>query len=103
LLHVIDVSSSGRDPVEDFLTISRELELYNADLLGKPQLVAASKMDALDEPERIAVLRDFCNERDLELFTISAVTGLGLKELVNALGKRVEELRKANEIVGAEF
>ena len=97
LLHVIDVSSTGRDPVEDFLTISRELELYNADLLGKPQLVAASKMDALDEPERVAALRDFCNERGLELFTISAVTGLGLKELVNALGKRVEELRKANE------
>src|SRR5436305_7352514 len=97
LLHVIDVSSTGRDPVEDFLTISRELELYNADLLGKPQLVAASKMDALDEPERVAALRDFCNERGLALFTISAVTGLGLKELVNALGKRVEELRKANE------
>src|SRR5438132_3165562 len=94
LLHVIDVSSTGRDPVEDFLTISRELELYNADLLGKPQLVAASKMDALDEPERVQALRDFCNERGLELFTISAVTGLGLKELVNALGKRVEELRK---------
>ena len=103
LLHVIDVSSTGRDPVEDFLTISRELELYNADLLGKPQLVAASKMDALDEPERVAALRDFCNERGLELFTISAVTGLGLKELVNALGKRIEELRKANEVVVAEF
>jgi GTPase len=99
LLHVIDVSSTGRDPVEDFLTISRELELYNADLLGKPQLVAASKMDALDEPERVTALRDFCNERGLELFAISAVTGLGLKELVNALGKRVEELRKANEVV----
>ena len=50
LLHVIDVSSTGRDPVEDFLTISRELELYKADLLEKPQMVAASKMDALDDP-----------------------------------------------------
>jgi GTPase len=99
LLHVIDVSSTGRDPVDDFLAISRELELYNADLLGKPQLVAAAKLDALDEPERLARLRDFCGERGLELFAISAVTGLGVKELVNALGKRIEELRKADEVV----
>jgi GTP-binding protein len=99
LLHVIDISSTGRDPVDDFLTISRELELYNADLLGKPQLVAASKMDALDEPERLERLRAFCSERGLELFAISAVTGLGLKELVTALGKQVEGLRKANDVV----
>jgi len=99
LLHVIDISSTGRDPVDDFLTISRELELYKAELLGKPQLVAASKMDALDEPERLARLSEFCRERGLELFAISAVTGLGLKELVTALGKRIEELRKANEVV----
>src|SRR5436853_7687173 len=97
LLHMIDISSTGRDPVEDFLTISRELELYKADLLAKPQLVAASKMDALDEPERLERLRAFCDERGLELFPISALTGLGLKELVNALGKRVGEMRKARD------
>lgn len=99
LLHVIDVSTTGRDPVDDFLTISRELELYNADLLGKPQLVAASKLDALDEPERLDRLREFCDGRGLELFVISAVTGQGLKELVTALGKRVEEMRKASDVV----
>jgi len=99
LLHVIDISSTGRDPVEDFQTISRELELYKADLLSKPQLVAASKMDAMDEPERLERLRAFCDERGLELFPISAVTGLGLKELVNALGRRVDAMRKANDVV----
>jgi GTP-binding protein len=98
LLHVVDVSSTGRDPIADFLTISRELELYKTDLLGKPQLVAASKMDALDEPERLERLRAFCGERGLTLFPISAVTGLGLKELVNALGKRVDELRKVSDV-----
>jgi GTP-binding protein len=98
LLHVIDISSTGRDPVDDFLTISRELELYKADLISKPQLVAASKMDALDEPERLERLRAFCDERKLALFPISAVTGQGLKELVNALGKRVDELRKASDV-----
>ncbi|MFL6276828.1 MAG: GTPase ObgE [Blastocatellia bacterium] len=103
LLHVIDVSTTERDPVDDFQTISRELELYNADLLGKPQLVAASKMDALDEPERLSRLREFCDGRGLELFAISAVTGQGLKELVTALGKRVEEMRKAGEPVVADL
>src|SRR5262249_24200321 len=62
LLHVVDVSSTGRDPIDDFLTISRELELYKRDLLLKPQMVAASKMDALDEPDRLERFRGFCQE-----------------------------------------
>src|SRR6185369_10463601 len=57
LVHVIDVSSTGRDPIEDFATISRELELYKADLLSKPQIVAASKMDAVDDSARVENLR----------------------------------------------
>lgn len=93
LLHVIDVSSTERDPVADFLTISNELKLYKADLLDKPQMVVASKMDALDEPVRVDQLRAFCESRGLELFTISAVTGQGLKPLINELGRRVEQLR----------
>jgi GTP-binding protein len=94
LVHVIDVSSTGRDPVDDFLTISRELELYKADLLAKPQIVAASKTDALDEPARVARLREFCEARELQMFEISAVAGYGLNEFVSAVGARVEEMRK---------
>lgn len=97
LVHVIDLSSTDRDPVEDFLTISRELKLYKEELLAKPQIVAASKMDALDEPARLERLRAFCNERGLELFEISAVTGLGIKEFVNAIGARLVEIRSASE------
>ncbi len=93
LLHVIDVSSTDRDPVEDFLTIGRELELYKADLLGKPQMVVASKMDALDDPERVERLREFCRERGLEMLEISAVTGAGINQLITALGKKIDELR----------
>jgi GTP-binding protein len=95
LLHVVDVSATGRDPVEDFVTISRELELYKSDLLRKPQMVAASKMDALDEPERVKRLREFCEGRGLDLFEISAVTGAGVDRLVYALGSKVEEISKA--------
>jgi GTPase len=93
LLHVIDVSSTERDPVADFLTISNELKLYKVDLLDKPQMVVASKMDALDQPARVEQLREFCQTHELEFFAISAVTGQGLKPLVNELGRRVEQLR----------
>jgi len=102
LLHVIDVSSTGRDPVEDFQIISRELQLYSAELTAKPQMVAASKMDALDDPDRVEMLRRFCEERGLDLFEISAVTGRGINALVNALGARVEKMRQPiEELVSA--
>ncbi len=97
LLHVVDVSSTGRDPVDDFGKISRELELYKAELLDKPQMVVASKMDALDEPERVESLKAFCERRGLELLEISSVTGLGIKDLIYRLGKQVEEIQGAEK------
>ena len=85
LVHLVDVSGgSGRDPVEDFDTIRRELDLYNADLLKKPQLVAANKIDAVDEPKRVTALEKRARKLKLPFFRISAVTGEGVKELVEA-------------------
>jgi GTP-binding protein len=98
LAHVIDVSSTGRDPVDDFLTISREIELYNADLLGKPQVVAASKMDAVDDPARVERLREFCDYRGLKMFEISAVTGYGIDDFVTAVGTKLEQIRAASRV-----
>jgi GTP-binding protein len=97
LAHVIDVSSTGRDPVDDFLTISRELELYKADLLGKPQIVAASKMDAVDDSARVKRLREFCDGRGLEMFEISAVSGYGIDDFIAGVGARVEQIRRASQ------
>ena len=90
ILHVIDVSDTGRDPVEDFLTIAAELRSYKPELLDKPRLVAASKMDALQDPSRLERLDAFCRERGLELMPISSVTGLGIDRLVGALGGMVD-------------
>ena len=103
LVHVIDVSSTGRDPIDDFLTISRELELYKADLLSKPQMVAASKMDAVDDAARVESLREFCKGRGLEMYEISAVTGQGIDALVRALGAKVEQLRAENQVAVSGF
>ena len=101
LAHVIDVSSTGRDPVDDFVTISREIELYNADLLGKPQVVAASKMDAVDDPARVERLREFCDDRGLQMFEISAVTGYGIDAFVIGVGTKLEQIRVGQAAVSA--
>src|SRR5215813_10030021 len=57
LVHLVDVSSgSGRDPVHDLDTVRRELELFQPELAAKPQLVAASKIDVLDDESRVTAL-----------------------------------------------
>ena len=56
LLHLVDVSSSGRDPIEDYEIINRELAAYDAQLGARDQIVVATKIDALDEPERLESL-----------------------------------------------
>jgi GTP-binding protein len=85
LIHLVDVSgASGRDPVDDFETIRRELDLYNPEVLAKPQLVAANKIDALDDPARVEALERCARELNLPFFRISAVTGEGVPRLLEA-------------------
>jgi GTP-binding protein len=85
VIHLVDVSSeSGRDPVADLDTIRRELDLYNPELLAKPHLVAANKMDAVDDPKRVTALEKRAKKLKLKFFRISAVTGDGVKELIEA-------------------
>ena len=98
LAHVIDISSSDRDPVDDFLTIGRELELYKRELIAKPQIIIASKMDALDDRSRLQSLRDFCQGRGLELFEISSVTGYGIDNLIRGVGAKIEQIRERGQL-----
>jgi GTPase len=123
LVHLIDVSSfSAREPVEDFDVILRELALFPPDeqpanagregdadhgeqswarrgsLAEKPMLVAANKIDALDDPERLARLRAHVAARNLPFFEISAATGRGVAGLLEAMWPFVaasRELRPA--------
>lgn len=95
ILHLVDVSSiSGRNPVEDYEIINRELANYNEDLAERPQIVVATKLDALDEPERLEILREKAKEDGKEFLEISAVTNLGTKELVSAVAKKLEEIKQ---------
>ncbi|HEX8734281.1 MAG TPA: GTPase ObgE [Pyrinomonadaceae bacterium] len=96
ILHLVDVSSlSGRNPVEDYEIINRELANYNQDLAERPQIVVATKIDALDEPERLENLRERARADEKEFLEISSVTNLGTKELVSAVAKQLEELSAA--------
>ncbi len=93
ILHLVDVSSiSGRDPVSDYEIINRELANYNPELAARPQIVVATKLDALDDPERLASLRDRAAADGKEFLEISAVTNQGTKELVSVVARRLEEL-----------
>lgn len=94
LLHLVDMSSvSGRDPVSDYEVINHELAMYDAQLAARPQIVVATKMDAVDEPERVEKLRQQALKDERKFFAISSVTGEGVKELITAVGREVEELR----------
>jgi GTP-binding protein len=85
LVHVVDISgASGRDPVDDLDTLRRELELFRPELAAKPQLVAANKIDALDDESRVSGLCKRARALGLPFFRISAVTGAGVPELLEA-------------------
>src|SRR5215204_5824336 len=93
LLHLVDVSSvSGRDAVSDYDTVNRELSSYNQELATRPQFIVATKIDALDEPERLESLKSNAAEDDKPFFAISSATGEGVRELVNAVAARLEQL-----------
>ena len=88
LVHLVDVSgASGRDPIEDFETIQRELAAFSADLASKPQIVAATKMDAVGDPDAVDALEAHVASHDLPFHRISAVSGEGLTDLQEAAWK----------------
>jgi GTP-binding protein len=96
LLHLVDVSSaSGRDAVADYLTVNHELRAYSPELATRPQIVVATKIDALDEPERLAALRQQAATEGLPFYEISSVTNRGTKELVAAIAAKLDELTDA--------
>lgn len=95
IIHLVDVSSaSGRDAVEDFDTIRKELKLYNPELLKKPHLVAANKIDAVDDPKRVTTLEKRAKKLKLKFFEISAVAGTGVKELIEAAWPIIAKARE---------
>ncbi|MGH8188650.1 MAG: Obg family GTPase CgtA, partial [Steroidobacteraceae bacterium] len=95
LIHLVDVSgASGRDPVQDFDTITEELRLFDPTVAAKPQLVAANKIDALDDPERLKALERHVKKRKLPFFKMSGVSGEGVPALLEAAWREIAAVRE---------
>ena len=94
LLHVVDISCfEGRNPIDDIITINRELERYSPELATRPQMIIANKVDSLDEElVDIEAFEKFVDDNGWEMMYISAYTGENLDEMVQRVGDRLKLL-----------
>ncbi len=96
LIHVVDVSGSeGRNPIEDFDKINKELEAYSPRILKKPQLVAANKIDMIaeDDPQYLE-FKKYVEDLDFRVFPMSAPLNMGVEEI---LGAALSELNRIEQ------
>lgn len=95
LIHLVDGSGlSGRDPLEDFDVINRELSHFDRSLAAKPQIVALNKIDLVSAPAALDAIRERFRARGVETWLISAATGAGVAALMREVGMRVRALRQ---------
>jgi len=95
LIHVLDASGlEGRDPIDDFHKINYELKQYSERLAGKPQIIAANKMDLPEAQANFPRIKEYLAKQGLEVFPISAATGDGLPELMERAAKLVAEYQE---------
>ena len=90
LVHLVDVSEvTGRDPVNDFEVIMRELASFSEELAQKPMFLVASKIDVAQDTERVEALQAIARERGMPFFRLSSVTGEGIDPLRFAMADQV--------------
>ncbi|MCR5295461.1 MAG: GTPase ObgE [Lachnospiraceae bacterium] len=93
IIHLVDAASfDGRDPVEDIRAIHRELESFNPEIMKKPIVIAANKIDAISglSEDPLEKIRASFSDEEFPIFPISAVTGEGVKELLNKVMNLLE-------------
>ena len=106
MVHIVDAAGTeGRDPIADIKAINKELAAYNPELLKKPQVIAANKMDAVygDENEIIQKLRDEFEKDGIKVYPISAVSGQGLRELLFEIRDLLAKCPKETFVYEPEF
>ena len=96
LIHVVDVSGSeGRNPIDDFNKINKEIEAYSPRILKKPQLVAANKIDMIDEDDpQYLEFKKYVEDLGYKVFPMSAPLNLGVEEI---LGAALNELNRIEQ------
>lgn len=107
IIHLVDAASTeGRDPVEDINMINAELIAYNPEMANRPQVIAANKMDTLlaeDESEVINKLKEIFEPKGMPVFSISAVSGKGIKELFYHVKGMLDNLDQTPIVFEREF
>ncbi len=106
IIHIVDAASvEGRDPIADIHAINKELESYHPKLLEKPQVIAANKIDVLyeQEGEIIRQLKAEFEPLGISVYPISAVSGQGLKELLYAVKKMLDETIEEPVVYASEY
>lgn len=93
LVHIVDVSPfTGRNPEEDFYAVLKELESFSPRLARRSAVLVANKIDLLGaEKERLQRVKNLAEREKLPFFSISALTGAGLKEFKGGIGKILED------------
>ena len=92
IAHIIDISASeGRNPYDDYVIINNELEKFNEKIMKKPQIVIANKIDM---PGALENLEQFKKKVAVPIYPISALTNLGLDEVVNKLADMLDNIKK---------
>lgn len=108
LIHVVDAASTeGRDPVADIQAINAELEAYNPELLTRPQVIAANKIDAIydggEEENPLDRLKHEFEPKGIQVIPISAVTGQGVKDLLYHVSNLLKTVDRTPILFEKEF
>ncbi len=106
IIHMVDAASTeGRDPIEDIKKINAELEAYNPELMKRPQIIAANKIDVLYEGDESPVddLKKEFEPKGIKVYPISAVSGKGLKELLYAVNQLLEKMDSKPVVFEQEY
>jgi GTP-binding protein len=97
IVHVLD--ASAEDPVADYETVQREMQLYDSRIVEKPEIIALNKVDLPDGRERGEALREAFPGR--EVLLLSGATGEGTRELLQRLMRLIQETAPSPENVEA--
>jgi len=97
IVHIVDVSGiEGRNPIEDFEAINRELKNFSEELSLRPQIVAANKADMASK-EQIDSFCDYIISKGYSVFVMSAAINQGTKEVVDAISAMLDTLPPIKE------
>ncbi|ABR30241.1 GTPase ObgE [Thermosipho melanesiensis] len=97
IVHIVDISGfEGRDPVNDYFDIRRELEYFSEDLAKKEEIIVANKIDLLSKEELEERIQKLKNATGKETFPTSVLTGKGIREVIYKMAEMVKESKKLN-------